>query len=70
MNHHPYRDRGRTTDPMGEVKKMQYTNISCYEIIISKYKEVSVRIYQRLESSGPRAEGVPNNTERGRGSVP
>ena len=54
---------------------MWYTNMySCYIIVYRKYIGISIiagcAARSLYASSGPKAEGVPTNNQRGRGSGP
>ena len=71
---HPHRDRGPTANSSGEVIKMSIQTSIVIKNIKSKYKVTSSRVvcipHKLQVSSDPRAEGVPNNNQRGRGSGP
>ena len=72
VNNPPYRDLGRTANQ--EVIKMWYTNIFSKIRLYQKYLGTSIKVgyttHSIYASSGPKAEGVPSNNQRGRGPGP
>ena len=74
VNNPPYRNSGWTSDQSGYVIKMWCTNIYSKIILYQKYLGTSIKVdcatHSLYASSRPKAEGVPTNNQRGRGSGP
>ena len=68
----PYEDWGPTANQTGEAIKMWYTNKYSNIKVYQKYLVTSIKVgcatRSLYASSGPNAEGVPTNNQRGRGS--
>ena len=74
VNNPSYRGCKPTVNQSGEVIKMSYTNIYRNIIVYQTYIGTSIKVgcatLSLHASSGPKAEEVPTNNQRGRGSGP